>query len=299
MDHEPPAEATKNLVFQKLSDRWKSINSMAGVGLDPDIDKIPEAIWQAVGGKDHAAEGIFQFNKQIIDATAQHAVDFKINTNFYLGSQGRLALEQTLQYLKTRYPQVLRVCDGKFADVGNTAEKIAEEMFDRLDADAVILNPYLGFDAIEPFTRRQNKAVILCINTSNNSASTIQNLTLDSGELLWRHILKISMSDWNKNNNIIPVLSATHPDNLKDIRQIIGNTPILLAGVGIQGGSLEKAVPLCLDSNGYGLMISSSRGILYPKPMEGETFVQASTRAIIELKNRINQVKNSNLSQHA
>lgn len=296
-----PVELTETLAhepqaFQKIRKRWREINSMAGVGLDPDEQRIPDAIWTDVGGRKNVGDGFFSFNSQIIDATAPFAVDYKVNVNFYHGSQGAQALERTFAYLKAKHPGILRICDGKFADIDNTAEKIAEAVFGKLDADAVLLNPYLGFDAIKPFTKWKDKAVILCINTSNPSADSIQGLTLESGEPLWKHVLRLSMTDWNANGNIIPVLSATHPENLASVRSTIGDTPILLAGAGTQGGSLAKSVPLCLDRQGFGLLVSASRSILYAPPLPGEHFASASQRAVIELKDAINACKPSGTS---
>ncbi len=296
MPSEHTAEITPTiepLAIKKIRSRWKQIDSMAGVGLDPDPDKIPPEIWQEVSGRDNVKEGIFAFNRQIIDATAPYAVDYKANLGFYLSSPGMAALQMTFDYLKQEHSQVLRVCDGKFADIGNTAEKIAEFVFGRLDADAVLLNPYLGSDAVRPFTQWRDKAVILCINTSNPSADRVQNLTMAAGEPLWRHILQTSLDEWDENKNIFPVLSATDPKKLIGIRSIIENRPILLAGVGTQDGNLQESIPPCLDEQDYGLLISSSRAILYPQRQPDENFVSASKRAIIELKNTINDIKNA------
>lgn len=292
-DHEP-VDLPKGVA--KLRARWTEVDSMAGVGLDPDIDRIPDEIWDAVGGRQNIADGFSLFNQTVVDATAPHVVDFKVNSNFYQGAQGREALQRTFDYLKENHPNVLRVCDGKFADIGNTAEKIAEEIFGQLDADAVLLNPYMGFDAIEPFTRWKDKLIILCINTSNPSASAIQDLRLEGGELLWQNILRTSMEEWNINGNIIPVLSATHPENLEGVRDIVGDTPILLAGIGAQGGELSTSIPHCMDSSGYGMMISSSRGILYPERQPDESIGEASLRAVLDLKGKINQAKQDYLS---
>lgn len=282
---------SKSPIIEKIRKRWIEIDSMAGVGIDPDIDRIPIEIWNEVGGKENLSDGIFLFNKKIVDATADFVVDFKINPNFFQGEHGRRALSDTFAYIKKYYPKILRVCDGKFADVGHTSEKIAEEIFGNLDADAVLLNPYMGFDAIEPFVKWKNKLVILCINTSNPSANDIQNIKLYNDDHLWEHILKKCMQKWNYNGNIIPILSASHPDSLKNIRDVIGDIPILLAGVGTQGGNLEESVPYCLDSNGYGLLISSSRMILFPDIKKSETFQKASRRAIQDLRKNINNVK--------
>ncbi|QQS65391.1 orotidine-5'-phosphate decarboxylase [Candidatus Saccharibacteria bacterium] len=274
--------------IEKIRNRWLEIDSMAGVGIDPDVNKIPSEIWDEVGGRSNLADGMLLFNQQVIDATAEYAVDFKVNSNFFQGELGRRALAGTFDYIKANHPKVLRVCDGKFADVGHTADKIAEEIFGELDADAVLLNPYMGLDAIEPFVKWKNKLVVLCINTSNPSAQEVQGLTLADGNPLWRHILRESMDSWNYNGNILPVLSATHKDNLLGVREVVGDTPILLAGIGTQGGSLEESVPICLDTNGYGLMISASRAILYPERCAGETLQDASRRSIQDLRMSIN-----------
>lgn len=280
-----------NSIIEKIRTRWIAIDSMAGVGLDPDMERIPREIWDQVGGKHNYGDGYSLFNQRIIEATSPYVVDYKINSSFYQGPEGRKALQFTFDYLKNNYPDIVRVCDGKFADIGNTAEVIAREVFENLDADAVLLNPYMGFDAIEPFTKYKDKLVILCVNTSNPSANSIQSLELANGVPLWKHILDISMNEWNKNGNIIPVLSATHPANLQGIRDIIGQAPILLAGVGSQGGDLPQSIPFCLDDSDYGIMISSSRGILYPPRVEGEDYIEASKREIQKLRNSINEAK--------
>lgn len=280
----------KNPVIEKIERRWESVNSMAGVGLDPDVSRIPGEIWD-ITGRENIADGIFLFNKRIIDVTASYVVDFKINSNFYQGVEGRDALARTFAYLKDTYPDIVRIYDGKFADVAHTSEQIASEVFERIDADAILLNPYLGFDGIEPFTKHKDKLSVVCVNTSNPSASDIQDLVLADGTILWRRVLDIAMNDWNKNGNIIPVLSATHPGNLSGIRSAVGQRPILLAGIGTQGGDIEATLEDCLNDDGFGAMISSSRAILYPEIAEGETYFQASERAIRELRDRINTAK--------
>lgn len=279
-------------IIDKIRRRWVQIDSMAGVGIDPDVDRIPDEVWDDVGGRSNISDGIELFSQKVIDATAEYAIDFKVNSNFFQGELGRRALAGTFRYLREQHPEVVRVCDGKFADVGHTAGKIADEVFGNLDADAVLLNPYMGFDAIKPFVDWEDKLVILCVNTSNPSAEQIQNLRLADGSPLWKRILEVSLSDnWNYNQNIIPVLSATHAGNLEGIRDHIGDTPILLAGVGSQGGSLEQSVPDSLDSQGYGLMISASRAILYPDQQEDESFAAASARAVQSLRSSINLAK--------
>lgn len=280
--------------IEKIRSRWLEIDSMAGVGIDPDVAKIPAEIWDEVGGPQNVADGITLFNRRVIDATADFAVDFKVNSNFFQGEIGRRALADTFDHLKTNHPDVVRICDGKFSDVGHSAEKVAEEVFGNLDADGVLLNPYLGNDSIKPFTDWEDKIVILCINTSNPSANEIQDVELANGQPLWRYVLEKSMTDWNYNGNIIPVLSSTHQQNLVGIREVIGDTPILLAGVGAQGGKLEDSVPTCLDSNGYGIMIGASRSIIYPDRVGDESLEDASRRSIAQLRADINDAKATN-----
>lgn len=280
-------------IVDKIRQRWLSIDSMAGVGIDPDVERIPAEVWDEVGGRGNIADGIELFNQTIIDATAEYAVDFKVNSNFFQGELGRRALAGTFKYLRESHPEVVRVCDGKFGDVGHTADKIAEEIFGNLDADAVLLNPYMGFDAIEPFVKWKDKLVVLCVNTSNPSAEQVQDLRLSDGSPLWRRILDMSLTDWNYNQNIIPVLSATHLENLDGIREQIGDTPILLAGVGTQGGGLGESIPQTLDSHGHGLMISASRAILYAERMDAESYADASERAVRNLRDSINLAKGS------
>lgn len=278
----------------KIRKRWIDIDAMSGVGIDPDISRIPDEIWSEVGGRGYIAEGISLFNQRIVDATAEYTADYKVNSNFFQGEFGRRALANTFAYIKETQPDILRVCDGKFGDVGHTAEKIADEIFGELDADAVLLNPYLGFDAIKPFIEWKDKLVVLCVNTSNQSANEIQELKLENGHSMWRYVLQKSMNEWNYNGNIIPILSATHPDNVDGIRDQLGDTPILLAGVGTQGGSLTNTVPYLLDSEGYGLMISASRAIIYPHREEGESLDDASKRAVHHLAKSINTAKAKN-----
>ncbi len=249
-----------NNVIQKIKNRMIQVDSMAGVGIDPVLARLPRFIL------DHynEVEAIKEFGRKIIDYTHDLVIDYKVNANFFMTGQSRLALEFIFAYLKHNYPEVVRICDGKFADVGHTAKEMADYIFGRLDADAVLLNPYLGFDAVQPFIEYRNKVVVLCINTSNPSAVEIQDAKIGEKHL-WRYVFDIAMNKWNKNNNIIPVLSATHIDNLRGIRNIIDDLPIVLAGVGIQGGDLYSALRFVLDSDGYGAMISASRSIIYPE----------------------------------
>jgi len=276
-------------IIEKVQQRMRSVDSMAGVGIDPVRERIPQEIWQEVGG--HSASAATElFCRRIIDATHDFVVDYKINSSFFMNSDARRALESTFAYLRDEHPEVVRICDGKFGDVEHTAEEIASYVYDILDADAVLINPYLGYDSVKPFVERKDKAVVLCINTSNPSAHDFQDMVTDNGTPLWRRVLEVAMTKWNVNHNIIPVVSATHIDNLKGIREIIGDTPVVLAGIGTQGGDLGLALPYVLDNSGYGAMISSSRGIIYPNA-SGKDYWQAVSDKAQTLRDSIRKAK--------
>lgn len=283
---------THDSIITKINQRFWDTNSMAGVGLDPVLSKLPLYDLDPQGKMDES-QLIYTFCKRIIESTHNYTIDYKVNANFFQNWHARQAMEQVFTLLRTEYPQVIRICDGKFADVGHTAEILCEYIFDRLQADAVLLNPYLGYDALAPFLERPDKAVILCLNTSNPSANGVQNLALENGLVLWRHLLETAMTRWNHNHNIIPVVSATHPENLHNLRSLIGDTPIVLAGIGSQGGDLQQAVRQTLSSSGYGVMISSSRSILYPDLKPHESHFAGVERSIQTLRNSINQAKSS------
>lgn len=274
------------LITEKINNRMRQVDSMAGVGIDPVFSKIPEFLRNEVPSRSNQAT-IELFCRRVIDATHDFVVDYKINSNFFMDTESRGALESTFAYLRDRYPDTVRICDGKFGDVEHTAGQIADYVFDVLDADAVLLNPYLGYDAIRPFTERADKAVVLCVNTSNPSAGDIQDLRTESGIPVWRHVLELAMTKWNLNNNIIPVVSATHIDNLIGLREIIGDVPVVLAGVGAQGGDLPSALKHVLRSDGYGAMISSSRGIIYPD--SGDDYWQSVGDKAMLLRDTIRQ----------
>ncbi len=283
-------EPARPVIIDKIQRRFSEVNSMAGVGIDPVWDRLPHQILNPDGSKSNA-EVLFEFSRQVINATSEYIVDFKVNSNFFMGPEGRQALEWLFTLLKEQHPNIIRICDGKFADVGHTAQQLAIYTLDTLDADAVLLNPYLGYDALAPFLERPDKAAVLCFNTSNPSAADIQELQLENGQKLWHHIMETAFAKWNTYGNIIPVVSATHPQNLVGIRDIIGDTPVVLAGVGNQGGDVTAVLQDVLDSQQFGVMISSSRGIIYPELNEGEEYWDAVKRKAAELKSSINTAK--------
>jgi orotidine-5'-phosphate decarboxylase len=265
--------------YYKLENAWSISNSMVCVGLDSDINKIPEFLKAS-------EDPIFQFNKSIIDATAKEVCSFKLQIAFYSSISAEQQLIETIQYIKENYPDVIVILDSKRGDIGNTAEQYALESFTRYKADAVTLNPYLGGDSLQPFLNYSDKGSIILCRTSNPGAKDLQDLICDE-EKLYIKVAKLASTQWNANKNISLVIGATYPKELKEIRQVVGdNIPFLVPGIGAQGGDLENTVKNGKNSNGTGLMISSSRGIIFAS--SGSDFAEAAKKETIKLKEEIN-----------
>jgi orotidine-5'-phosphate decarboxylase len=218
--------------LDNLRTRIKEVNSALCVGLDPDLDKIPE---QYVKTKNP----VFEFNKFIIEETHEHAAAYKPNSAFYeaLGTPGWEQLQQTISYIKSRYPQITVILDAKRADIGSTSAAYAKAAFDVLGADAVTVSPYLGSDALEPFISRKDKIMVVLCKTSNPGSGEIQDLKIGE-KPLWQHVAFLANNSWNVNQNLMLVVGATFPEELKAARKIAGDIPFLVPGVGAQGGDL-------------------------------------------------------------
>lgn len=276
--------------YQKINDRSKETDSMVGVGLDTLVANIPEDFfwWQKIAD---TAEKIFRFNEAVMAAVGTSLVDVKVNSSFYMWSAERAALKATFQLLRERYPGVFTICDGKFGDVGHTSEELARYVFDDLGADAIMVNPYMGSDSIDVFSKRDDKAVIVCVNTSNPTAGEVQELVLENWLPLWKHVLIQTMNKWNVNWNIIPVLSSTHPQNLIGIRDIVREAPIVLAGAGLQGWNLSNSLPHCVrPSDRKWVMISSSRWIIHAQRIDNEGYTDAMRRVVNTMREEINKI---------
>lgn len=232
--------------IEKYNSRVDKINSLVCVGLDP--VEFPQ----------------FEFNKRIIDATAEFAAAFKPNMAFYEshGEKGLVALQKTMDYLHANHPEIFTICDAKRADIGSTNEEYAKAIFDYFGFDAVTLHPYLGKEALEPFLSRQDKVSIILCRTSNPGAGELQDLEF-AGKKLWEIVAEKVAAEWNYNNNCMLVVGATYPKELAEVRQIVGNMTLLVPGVGAQGGSVKDVVKAGLNSAKKGLIINSSRGIIF------------------------------------
>lgn len=212
----------------------------------------------------------FEFNKNIIDQTFDLVCAYKPNSAFYEAESvaGLEALKKTVDYIHQKDSTIPVIVDAKRADIGNTNEEYAKAIFDDLKADAVTVHPYLGKEALEPFLKRAAKGIIVLVRTSNPGAGEFQDLSVDE-KPLYQVVAGHVAKDWNTNGNCAVVVGATYPEELKKVREIIGDMPILVPGIGAQGGDLEATIKNGLNSKKQGLIISSSRGIIFaPDPRE-------------------------------
>lgn len=260
--------------YEKLQCAWKRFDSMLCVGLDPLEDRLPDAF----RGAD---QPYFAFNRAIIEATHTHACAYKPQFAHYAAA-GRLdELEATCRFLRESFPEHVLILDAKRGDIGNTARQYAREAFDIYGADAVTVNPYMGGDTLLPFTERADKGVVVLCKTSNPGSADLQDLPLATGEALYEAVARKAVTDWNGHGNIALVVGATYPEPLRRVRELAPGMPILVPGIGAQGGDLESTLKAGLDANGWGLLINSSRGIIHASA--GDDFAEAATAAAASL----------------
>ena len=264
--------------IEKLERAWDVNGSLVCVGLDPEIERFPPQVVDQ-------ASPIFQFNKAIIDATADLVCAYKPQFAHYAAYEAEDQLERTIDYIQSTYPGIPVILDSKRGDVGNTAERYAIEAFERYHADAVTVSPYLGGDSMEPFLKYEDKGVIILCRTSNPGAGDLQDLAV-GGRRLFHVVADLAARRWNTQGNCALVVGATYPRELAEVREIVGNMPFLVPGVGAQGGDVAQAVQSGQTAAGAGLVISSSRGILYAS--SGENFVSAAREATLKLRDQIN-----------
>lgn len=244
--------------IDKLKQKWNE-GKFVCVGLDTDYDKLPQSVKTS-----SKKESILNFNKAIIDATNDLVCAFKPNTAFYeaAGAEGIAALEETNKYIAQKYPDISIILDAKRADIGSTNDGYVKAAFETLNSDAVTLHPYLGKEALSPFLARSDKGVIILVRTSNPGSDEIQSLEMN-GKPLYLLIAENVAKNWNANGNCAVVVGATYPEELKKVREIVGDIPILIPGIGAQGGDLEASVKNGINSQKQGIIISSSRSIIY------------------------------------
>lgn len=242
------------MTFQKKLDSIiQKNNSLLCVGLDSALEKLPAQFSK----KDYPQ---FAFNKWVIEETHDLVCAYKPNSAFYeaRGADGVRELEMTCHYLKKHYPEIPIILDAKRGDIGNTNKGYIKFVFEYLKADAITLHPYLGREAIQPFLDQKERGAIILCRTSNPGAGEFQDI---SG--LYKKVATAVVKDWNKNKNCLLVVGATYPKELAQIRKIAGDMTFLIPGIGSQGGDVEKTVKAGLNAQGKGMIINSSRGIIF------------------------------------
>jgi orotidine-5'-phosphate decarboxylase len=244
------------------------------VGLDPDPAST-------------AVPDVADFNRAIVDATADLVCAYKPNLAFYeaLGSAGIVALEKTVAHIRERAPDVVVIADAKRGDMASSSARYARALFETWGFDAATVNGYQGGEALEPFLSYEDKGVFVLCKTSNPGASEFQDIVLASGRRLFEEVA-CRASKWNTRGNVGLVVGATYPDDLATVRGICPDMPVLLPGVGAQGGDLEASVRAGVDDDGRGLVVSSSRGVIYAS-REPADFATAARSAAVELRSRI------------
>ena len=266
--------------IDKLSAAWTANNSLLCVGLDPDLARFPAHLRSQ-------PDAIVSFCKAIIDATADLACSFKPQIAYFAALGAERQLEDICAYLRTAYPHIPLILDAKRGDIGATAKQYAREAYDRYGADAVTVNPYMGFDSVEPYMEWTERGVIVLCRTSNAGGSDLQFLQVD-GRPLYQHVAQLVADKWNRNGQCALVVGATFPEELAQVRAIVGDMPLLVPGVGAQGGDVEATVRAGKSAAGTGMMINSSRAILYAAPQDGEDFAAAARRVALETRDAIN-----------
>jgi orotidine-5'-phosphate decarboxylase len=266
---------------QSLKARWNDSGSLVCVGLDPEPGRLP-------AGMADTADAIFDFCRVIVDATAEFACAFKPQFAHFAAQKAEPQLEALISYIHASHPGIPVILDAKRGDIGSTALQYAREAFDRHAADAVTANPYLGRDSVQPFLDRADRGVIILCRTSNPGAGDLQDLMVD-GRPLYQRVAEIVARDWNGHGNCGLVVGATWPEQLREVRAIVGDMPILVPGVGAQGGDVEAVVRNATSADGTGLLVSSSRAILYAS--SDTDYAEAAAAAARDLRDAINRCR--------
>ncbi len=266
--------------YQALFEQIKKKKSFLCVGLDSDVKKIPSHLLKT-------EDPIFEFNKAIVDATAEYTVAYKPNIAFYecLGAKGWISLEKTVNYIKENYPEVFLIADAKRGDIGNTSKMYASAFFENMPFDSITVAPYMGEDSVTPFLEYDNKWVILLALTSNKGAFDLQFFE-QNNQRLFERVLEKSQ-EWGTKENMMYVVGATKAEMLGDIRKIAPDHFLLVPGVGAQGGSLQEVAKYGMN-NACGLLVNSSRGIIFAD--SSEKFAEVAKEESKKLQEEMEQL---------
>lgn len=270
--------------LNKLRHAWQATGSQLVVGLDPAPSRFPEAL---PGGPDR----ILRFCQAIVQATAPYACGFKPQIAYFASQAAEAQLADLCQWIRQEYPDHILILDSKRGDVGSTAEQYAQEAFDRYQAHAVTVNPYMGFDAIQPFLAYSDRGVIVLCRTSNPGSADLQELEVAPGTPLYLHVAGLVADQWNTHSQCALVVGGTYPADISRVRQRVGDMPLLIPGIGAQGGDLPATVRAGRNRHGTGMLINSSRAILYASA--GPDWEQAAARVARQTRDAINAA-NSN-----
>lgn len=273
-----------NQFIQDIYNCQKQNNSLLCVGLDPNIDKIT-----------NLGMTLPEWQKTVVDSVGDIVCAFKPQIAHYSALNAEDELQQIIAYIHNKFPHTPVILDAKRGDIGSTAEKYALEAFEKYDADAVTVNPYLGMDSLQPFLDYGDKGVIALCKTSNLGSNEFQNLELKSGLKLFQQVAMNATQNWNSNKNVLLVVGATYPEELKEIRKIVKDIPLLIPGIGAQGGDIEATLKsgLIKNSNHSGLIISSSRAVIFPSDSK-HNFSDTVRSSAKNLNQQINQYWNTN-----
>ncbi len=264
----------------RLNARWRSVDSMLCVGIDPELHRIPEHLRDL-------DDAFYQFGKEIVDATAEHVCAFKPQAAHFAAEGHEDQLADLIEYIRATYPEIVVILDAKRGDVGSTAKLYAREAYERYQADAVTVSPYLGYDSLVPYFDYTDKGIVVLCRTSNPGSDWLQKSQLANTPLYLT--VAEQVSQWDTGGQCMLVTGATYPEELAQVRAVVGDMPLLVPGVGAQGGSVKEVVAAGVDSQGYGLAISSSRGIIYAG--QGEDFAEQAAAQAALVKRDINRAK--------
>lgn len=268
-----------------LKSRWAASGSLLCVGIDPEPGRYPAPLADD-------PDRVFAFGRAIVDATAEYACAFKPQIAHFAAQGAEEALTRLIAHIHAAHPGIPVILDAKRGDIGSTALNYAREAFDRFRADAVTANPYLGGDSLAPYLERADRGVVVLCRTSNPGAADLQDLPVAGADgrarPLYQHVAEKAARDWNTNGNLALVVGATWPEQLGEVRAIVGGgVPLLVPGIGAQGGDVGAVLKHGLDADRTGLVISSSRAILYAS--SGADFAEAAARVARETRDAINR----------
>ncbi|MGE4370480.1 MAG: orotidine-5'-phosphate decarboxylase [Burkholderiaceae bacterium] len=263
---------------QKLQNAWRVSGSLLTVGLDPSPGRFPAELAQN-------PRALFLFCQGIIDATAPYVCAFKPQIAYFAAQRAEPELEALCAYLRERHPHLPIILDAKRGDIGSTAEQYAAEAFDRYGADAVTVNPYMGSDTLAPYLERRDKGVVVLCRTSNPGGSDIQFIESADGTPIYMHVARMAAERWNAHGQCALVVGATFPEEIARVRSVVGDMPLLVPGIGAQGGDIEATVKAGATANGTGMMINSSRAILYAG--NGQNWRNAAAQAARQTRDAI------------